>query len=634
MAAENQTPMMRQYWALKEKYADCLLFFRLGDFYEMFFDDAILASRLLNLTLTKRQTSPMCGIPYHAVENYLSKLTQAGKKVAICEQLSDPTLPGIVTRDVIRVVTPGTTFSEKILDNKENNFIVSVVFEDLPAGKVGQESKKIGLAICDLTTGFFGVTSPANLEDLKEEIFKYHPAECVIDAACDKLPEFLKQFEKLPVFPHKFWEEPETYLAKHFKVKDLKGFGIDGAAEVARAAALLLNYLCETQKSDLSHLRPPHIISRKDEMILDETAIRNLELLQSMREGGREGSLISVIDCTKTSIGGRTLRQWLIHPLHNKNEIERRLESVAEILENYELKSKLPEILAPILDMERLLGRISVGSGNARDILGIGISLSAIGPAKELLKTAKSALLKDLKNELAALKDLDKLREKIAKTIVDAPPLSTKEGGIIKDGVDKKLDELRKISSEGKNFVQDLQKSEIEKTGISSLKIRFNSVFGYYIEVTKTNLNAVPTHYIRKQTLVNAERFITPELKEYEEKILGAEEKTQQIEYEIFMQLRDEVKSYTRKIQDAARVFGIMDVLFSLATSAEKNSYCKPQIAESEAGLIIKNGRHPVVEYLAGSRFVPNDVQIGGNEKYNDPEIFRVMLLTGPNMGG
>ena len=456
--------MMRQYKDMKERYRDAILFFRLGDFYEMFFEDAVMVSRLLNLTLTKRHTAPMCGIPFHALDSYLGRLTRLGKKVAICEQLSDPNLPGIVERDVIRVVTPGTTFDERILDQKSNRFIISVAF-------VGEKVKDrtIGLAICDLTTGLFQVSVPKNLEELSDEIFRLKPAECVIDAAEKSLPDFLKQFERLPVFPHQFWDEPREYLAKHFSVKNLEGFGIENLDEAILAAALLLNYLKETQKSDLKHLSPPQLTARTDEMILDETAIRNLELVESMREGKREGSLLAVIDMTRTSMGGRTLRQWLLHPLHDKNKIEQRLSAVSEILNDFDLKTRLPEIFSNVLDVERLLSRLSVGAGNARDALGIAISFNAFAPSKEILKNAKGDTLQSLFTRLTKLTALDNLRETILKTIVENPPLSLREGGLIRDGINSELDELRKISSEGKGFLERLQQTEIKRTGINSL---------------------------------------------------------------------------------------------------------------------------------------------------------------------
>lgn len=621
MIAEKLTPMMRQYKDLKERYKDAILFFRLGDFYEMFFEDAVIVSRLLNLTLTKRHTAPMCGIPFHALDSYLGRLTRLGKKVAICEQLSDPNLPGIVERDVIRVVTPGTTFDERILEQKSNRFIISVAFS----------GEKIGLAVCDLTTGLFQVSAPKNLEELRDEIFRLKPAECVIDAAEKSLPDELKNFEKLPVFPHQFWEEPKEYLAKHFGVKNLECYGIENCEEIIFAAGLLLNYLKETQKSDLAHLRPPQILNRSDEMILDETAIRNLELIESMREGKREGSLLAVIDATKTSMGGRTLRQWLLHPLHDKNKIEQRLSAVSEILNDFDLKTHLPEIFSNVLDVERLLSRLSVGAGNARDALGIAISFNAFTPAKEVLKNAKSVTLQDLFERLTKLTALDNLRETILKTIVENPPLSLREGGLVRDGINSELDELRKISSEGKGFLERLQQTEIKRTGINSLKVRFNQVFGYYIEITKANFHLVPADYIRKQTLVNAERFITAELKEYEEKILGAEAKMKELEYNIFLQLRLELQEHTREIQEAAQIFGTLDALNSLKIIAEKNRYKRPEIGEEESELIIKNGRHPVVEALAGGKFVPNDTELGLRVEGRGAKI---ILLTGPNMGG
>lgn len=617
MASDKLTPMMQQYRKLKEQYKDCLLFFRLGDFYELFFEDAVSCSRLLNLTLTKRQTAPMCGIPYHAIDSYLGRLTRAGKKVAICEQLSDPSLPGIVKRDVVRVVTPGTTFDERILDKKENRFLISVVFLE----------KKIGLALCDVTTGIFQVARIENEEQLREEIFRLKPAECVVDAAEKTLPEFLKQFEKLPVFPHQFWDEPKDFLKKHFGVKDLRGFGIEDFDEVTAAAGLLLDYLVQTQKSDLGHIRPPQLITRGNEMILDETAIRNLEIFESLREGKREGSLISVIDATQTPMGGRTLRSWLMHPLHDKALIDGRLSAVSELIAGASARNEIENLLKGVLDLERLLARLSVGGGSGRDILGIAISLKILEPLGEILRNFKCEFIEDLRRQLGQLTALAVLRDKILNSIVEAPPLSVREGGLIKDGVNKELDELRAISREGKGFVSRMQEEEIKKTGINSLKVRFNQVFGYYIEITKANLAAVPPNYTRKQTLVNCERFITPELKEFEEKILGAETKINELEYALFLELKLEVCEAVRQIQQAAAVFGAADTLASFAAVAQRNRFCRPAILDEGEKLEIKNGRHPVVESLASGQFVPNDTLLSN-------ENARLMLITGPNMGG
>lgn len=613
---ETLTPMMRQYKQLKEKYSDAFLFFRLGDFYELFFEDAVECSRLLNLTLTKRQTAPMCGIPHHAVDSYLGRLTKVGKKVAICEQLSDPSLPGIVERDVVKVVTPGTTFDERILEQKANNFIAAVASKD----------GKIGLALCDMTTGFFQAVSKKDEEGLAEEIYKWNPAECILDAAAKNIPEFLKRFEKMAVFPHQMWDEPADFLARHFGVKNLSAFGIEANGELIEACALLLHYLKETQKCELVHIRPPQILVQSDHLVLDDTALKNLEIFSNMRDGKQEGSLLSIIDLTLTPMGGRTLRRWLLSPLKNASQIEMRLDSISEFIENFQLKDEVHKLLSNVLDMERLLSRIAVGSGSARDMIGIAISLQSLGPLKSALAKAESKIFAQLLGRLGQLESLEILREEILKTVVENPPLSLKEGGLVRDGINKDLDELRKIAGSGKDFISKLQKTEIEKTGINSLKIRYNHVFGYYIEITKSNLGSAPPHYIRKQTLANCERFITPELKEYEEKILGAETKINELEYQIILQLRENVKNSTKEIQATAQIFGVLDCLLSLALAASKNGYCRPKIGAEGSDLIIKNGRHPVVERLAGQRFVPNDTNISASE--------RVILLTGPNMGG
>ena len=619
------TPMMQQYMSIKERHKDAVLLFRLGDFYELFFDDAVEVSRILQLTLTKRHDVPMCGVPFHALEGYLARLTKFGKKVAICEQLSDPALPGIVKRDVVRIVTPGTTFSESVLDSKANNFVIGIVVED----------KRIGLAYADITTGVFNIMMPENFEELHDEIVRLQPAECVVDAAVKTMPDCLKRYDELPVFPHQLWHEPLEYLSKHFGVNDLKGFGLDSTGEIdggcidvaTRAAALLLDYLCETQKSKLEHMQPPKIVVRNDGMILDETAVRNLELMKNLRDGTREGSLINVIDESLTAVGARMLRQWLLRPLHGIKKIEERLDSVEEVIFTGDLQAKLPEVLKSILDLERLMSRLTVGAGNARDMLGVAISLRAMVPLTDLLASARSHLFTSVHTQLkTCAKVLTPLCDEMLTAVSENPPLSLREGGLIRDGYDSALDALKKISLEGKTFIQKLQTQEVERTGINSLKIRFNQVFGYYIEITRSNLKNVPEDYIRKQTLSNCERYITPELKEYEETVLGAEEKMKEMEYRLFLQLREKVKNHIVDIQKVAQLFGQIDSLFALANVALRRNYVRPKIGEQESSLSIVNGRHPVVETMAGARFVPNDTQLD-KEK-------RLILLTGPNMGG
>lgn len=607
---------MSQYLELKGKYPDCLLFFRLGDFYELFGDDAVAGSRILNLTLTKRHETPMCGIPYHALDNYLGRLTKAGRKVALCEQLSDPALPGIVKRDVVRVITPGTTLDERILSDKSHNFIVSIV----------RNGEVFGLAAVDLSTGLFLAAQPTGEQALNAELQRLEPAECIVDQAAKQLPESLRQFDRLPVFPHQFWEEPEAFLSRFFAVKDMRGFGISDEEQALGAAALLLSYLKETQKCELKHIRPPKLIAHRDEMLLDDVAIRNLELVASLRECAREGSLLAVMDKTETSMGARLLKHWLLNPSTKRALIERRLDAVEEVKKNYELKNGLGELLATVLDIERLLARVSLGTGNARDLLGIAHSLSALELLQNGLGGAQSELLRELSSRAAALTSLKELAQLISTALVPDPPISIREGGLIAAGHSAELDELRAISHDGKSMIQKMQEEETTTTGISSLKIRYNQVFGYFIEVTKSNLDKVPERYIRKQTMTNAERFITPELKEFEEKILGAEGKSKDLEYQLFLELREQVKEETTQLQEAAELFAVSDVLLSLSRLAESNGYTRPVIGEFGEALSIKGGRHPVVESISASSFVPNDTELGGERT--------AAVITGPNMGG
>lgn len=623
---------MRQYRSLKDTYQDCILFFRLGDFYEMFGEDAIAGSRLLNLTLTQRNGTPMCGVPYHAAENYLSKLTRAGKKVAICEQLTDPSSAGIVERGVVRVVTPGTTFDDRLLDTKSNHFIVAVVMPVVADGS-------IGFACADVTTGLLHVASLKNEESVREELLRLRPAECIVDAVLKEVPACLQNYESMPVFPHKLWDEPSDFLARFYGVKDMTGFGIAQMPEVIEAAALLVSYLKETQKSELTHLRPPVLRTHAGEMYLDQTALQNLELVAGMREGGREGSLLSVIDATTTAVGGRMLKSWLLHPSTRHEVIEGRLDAVSELHATPAVMGELPTVLTHVLDIERLLGRLSVGTGNARDMLGIGHSLAALEASKKLLVEIKTPLLKECYERLQKLGMLEVLRQKILTALVDEPPLSVREGGMIREGFSTELDTLRGIARDGKSFVQKLQEEEIQRTGITSLKVKFNTVFGYYIEITNSHLHKVPPNYTRKQTLVNAERFITPELKEFEEKILGAEGQIHDLEYELFVALRDEVKRHTRELQEAAEIFATLDVILSLALVAQRHNYVRPTLVAPGEALIIKDGRHPVVEFLSPGNFVPNDLQLGSSlneEVVTDAsqKSARVLLITGPNMGG
>jgi len=607
------TPMMAQYNEIKNNHEDCILMFRLGDFYEMFFEDAKEASKILQITLTARgkgsaEKIPMCGIPFHAVDNYLSKLTKVGKKVALCEQVTKPDGQGIVEREVVRIVTPGTTFDENILEQKSNNFVAAIVFE----------KENFSIAYSDLTTGEFKVTEVSGTKNLISEITKVNPAELICsEEIMPKIKEILINFENLHIFPYNFYEESEKLLKDHFKLSSLQSFGIEGHKLATLSSAMLFSYLKETQKTDLKHIQKISFYEVSDFMPLDGSCIRNLELFYTNMENKKEGSLINVLDETVTSMGGRMLRKWLLNPLLDKKKIESRLNRIDILLNNSMLLRELRDKLSNIYDIERLLSRLSLGSGNARDLIALKESLKIVPELKILIKEQ----LPKISENLLPLNALTNL---IDKAILEEAANSLRDGGMIKDGYNSELDDLRSISSEGKTFIKNLQEREIKRTKINSLKVRFNKVFGYYIEVSKTNLNLVPDYYVRKQTLVNAERFITPELKEYEEKVLTAEDKIKELEYELFYQVRMEVIKEIVKIQNIAKAIAALDVLSNLAFIANKNNYCKPEIIEN-GEIEIKNGRHPVIEKIRND-FIPNDCKFDNDQNF--------VLLTGPNMGG
>lgn len=584
---------------MKEKYPDSILFFRLGDFYEMFFDDALEASGLLQITLTARNKgdgkAPMCGVPYHAADQYISKLTKLGKKVAICEQLTDPGLPGIVERGVVRVITPGTTLDENVLDQKTNNFVAAVL----------KNESGYSISYADLTTGEFKASLINDFDDLAAEIGRINPAEIIIprkqfdDGFAKKLRS---SFNEIFFFPY----EPSTNES------------------AAKSDLILIEYFKSTQKSDLKHVSTPLPYTIDNFMPLDEAAIRNLEILFTMREGKKEGSLLWVLDRTITAMGGRLLRSFLTHPLINKPEIDYRLDSTEELIKNPAVHDDTAAKLKSIMDLERLLSRLSLGRGNARDLIGLKNSLNQIPAIKNILINSRTPALADIRDNIDPLSDLTGL---INNAVLDDPPVSITDGDMIKDGYNAELDSLRKISREGKQFIQNLQRKEAEQTGIGNLKVRYNKVFGYYIEVSKSHISKVPPEFIRKQTLVNAERYITPELKEFEEKILGAQENICSLEQKIFSQIRDKVLENIQRIQETAKYLAMLDVLCSYATCAMENNYTKPCITTGP-DLEIVNGRHPVVEKMStNSNFIPNDSIL-------EQDGERLLLLTGPNMGG
>ncbi len=609
------TPMMRQYNEIKNEFADCILFFRLGDFYEMFEEDAEKAAKVLDIVLTSRNGTPMCGIPHHAVEQYLAKLTAAGLKVGICEQVSDPSLPGIVKREVVRVVTPGTTFSDNLLDGKSNNYAVAIY----------PKRDYFGLAAIDLTTGEFLVTELHGYDQLATEIQRLQPREVILppDLTDENLTTLLEAFESVHVYPYDTYKDANDTLRRQFEVQSLEAFGIDKWPFAIQAAGRLLNYLKDTQKVGISHLKRLKPYAPDDHMILDEATLRNLELLSNLREGQKKGSLLGVLDHTQTAMGGRLLKRWLIRPLTDLVRIQGRQEAVEILYKDEGLHGDLTEEISGILDLERVLGRLSLDRGNPRDLVALKVSLMRIPGIKKMLKKSKSRVINEIYNRLEPLPDLVSL---LHKAIIEEPPINLKEGGYIQDSFNRDLYELRTLAREGKGFIKNLQEREIKRTGINSLKVKYNKVFGYYIEVSKSNLDNVPDDYIRKQTLVNAERFITPELKEYEEKVLSADEKSKALEIELFKEVRAVVMQEIRTIQQNAEAIAKLDVLLDFAEVARRNRYVKPELVKNEI-LEIKEGRHPVVEHMnVAGDFVPNDTVLGDEQQ--------IILLTGPNMSG
>jgi DNA mismatch repair protein MutS len=604
---EKLTPMMAQYKSIKSQYQDCILMFRMGDFYEMFFEDAVLASQILQIALTSRNKStenkaPMCGVPYHAVDQYLQRLTKAGKKVAICDQMTEPTGKGIVEREVVRVVTPGTTFDESILDKKTNNYVACIV----------ESNKMFSLSYADLTTGDFRVSEFDDFLSLKNELERINPAECICD---ETIVPTIKQGH---VFPYFYTKDAESSLKTHFEMNSLKAFGLENHHLAIQASGMLYEYLRDTQKTELKHIQKISFYERSDFMPLDESCIRNLEIFYTSR-GNKNGSLIATLDSSITPMGGRMLRNWILTPRLKKKEIDERLNKVDVFYKNSNLLRELREVLKGFFDIERIFSRLSLGTGNARDLISMKESLKQVTLLKNLIKERN-----EFHEQIEQLHELNDLIIIIEKSIKEDSPISLRDGGIIKTGFNNELDALRSISTEGKTFIKNLQEREIKRTGIASLKVKFNRVFGYYIEISNSNLKSVPDDYMRKQTLVNAERFITPELKEYEEKVLTAEDKIKELEYELFYGVRMEVIKELKRILEIAKAIAEIDCYSSFAFNAEKHNYCKPIISE-EYGIKIKNGRHPVIETI-NSSFVPNDLELD-NEK-------KILLITGPNMGG
>lgn len=612
--------MLKQYNELKQENKDAILLFRLGDFYEMFNEDAIKASKILNITLTarhkgKENETPMCGVPHHAAESYIAKLTQAGEKVAVCEQVSDPSDKGIVEREVVRVITPGTTLSDEVLDNKKNNYIASIF----------RKKNTWGMALADFTTGEFLLTEFEKSDALAEELTRLTPSEIITTPGLAKDEEtatFLKHFSFHTFLPSS-WPTPEERLKEFFHINDFHQLGLKEYEVGLEAAANLLSYLQETQKTDLHHINRLRYYNCGEYMLLDESTMRNLEIFRTAQTGEYKGSLLSVIDKTQTAMGGRMLANWLLRPLQDKKKIQNRLDAVEVLVKETAKRKKVRELLNTVSDVERLLARIGCGRCTPRDIIALKHSLMGIPALKKELEGCNAELLIDFYNNTNEHKEL---LEFIDVCLMSDPPANMSNGGYIADGYHAELDELRSISRSGKDWIAKMQQEEIEKTGITSLKVKFNKVFGYYIEVSKSNLNAVPENYIRKQTLVNAERFITPELKEYEEKVLGAQEKILVLEMEIFESILKNIHEHMKDLQDTASRLARLDVLSSLAYLAVLNRFEKPTMVDGNA-LEIVGGRHPVIEEIQAGQYIANDLSIGKDGQ-------KVILLTGPNMSG
>ncbi len=625
------SPMMQKYLETKEQYKDCILFYRLGDFYEMFFDDAITASRELELTLTgkdcgQEERAPMCGIPHHAAETYIARLIAKGYKVAICEQLQDPKeAKGIVERGVIRVVTPGTVIESNMLEERKNNFIMAVYKSGI----------YFGISVCDISTGEFysaEIKNNNNFPTLLDEIARFSPSEIITNTMMfDCTEEMQKIKERFSIYITKF---NEKYFNNDYKDLELKYDFVDNSGRKIEdlkdknfavcSINALIEYLNQTQMTSLNHINKISIYNISKYMSLDISARRNLEITEKMRDKSKKGTLLWVLDKTSTSMGGRQLRRWLNDPLIDVNEINKRLNAVKELKEDIILRGDIIDNLKKVYDIERLAGKMAYGNANARDMITLKNSVSKLPYIKKVLENTKSPLLQELYINLDELIDIYEL---IEKSIVEDPPMTIKDGGIIKLGYDEEIDKLKTATTEGKNWILKLEAEEREKTGIKALKVGFNKVFGYYIEVTKSYLDQVPERFIRKQTLTNAERYITEELKNLENQILGAEEKVVNLEYNAFTEIRNEISKNITRLQKSANIVSTLDVLASFAQVAEDMNYCMPNV-NSNGIINIKEGRHPVIEKMLGAgSFVENDT-------YLDKDENRLSIITGPNMAG
>ena len=624
---DSLTPMMKMYLETKKQHDDCIIFYRLGDFYEMFFDDATTASKEMEITLTGKscgleERAPMCGVPYHAVDSYINRLVTKGYKVCIVEQTEDPAqAKGLVKREVVRIVTPGTNLNTAAMDEGRNNYIMSIAY-------IGG---KFGISIADVTTGDYYVTEVTTERNVVDEINKFMPSEIICNHSflmSGMDIDDLKDRLSISVFELEEWYFDEEIcsdvLKEHFGMVDLAGLGISNMSLGIIASGSLLKYLYETQKNSLSHMTKLIPYSTSTFMILDTSTRRNLELCETLREKQKKGSLLWVLDKTKTAMGARTLRNYIEQPLISKEEIINRQKVIEELNKSMITRDELREYLAPIYDLERLLSKISYRSANPRDLIAFKTSLSMLPHIKNIIMDFKSPLFKDIYNRLDVLEDIATL---ISESIMDDPPINIKEGGIIRTGYNEEIDRLRNAKTEGKTWLAEMEASEKESTGIKNLKIKYNKVFGYYIEVSNSFKDQVPDYYVRKQTLTNAERYTTDKLKELEDVIMGAEDKLFSLEYNIFTAIRDEIFNQINRIQQTAKAVAQIDVFASLAFVADRNHYVKPKI--NEKGVIdIKDGRHPVVE-----KMMPDNTFIANNT-FLDMNNNRLAIITGPNMAG
>ena len=623
------TPMMRQYLEIKADYPDTILFFRMGDFYEMFLDDAVKASRILDIALTSRNKNasgadvPLCGVPYHSVTPYIARMIEAGEKVAICEQVEDPkAAKGIVKRRVVKVVTPGLVVESESLSPKENNYLLAIFS--------GSGTLR-GLAYLDLSTGEFRVTELEGADAAAAEVLCLNPREIILPASFRDSAHMMELAavtgERIITYLDEWVFDPDysrRLFTEQFGVASPDLLGCEGLKEGVLAAGAILHYLRETQMGKAGHVRTIIPYKSREFLVLDDSTRRNLELTATLADGKRKGSLLGLMDRTATAMGGRKLRQWINYPLVSTERIVERQDAVEELLQDPDGRREVATLLHGVHDLERLNGRISLASASAKDLAALKESLLRLPAIKEKLSSASAPLLKRLEEEIDPLADLADL---ITRGIVANPPFVIREGGIIADGYNAELDGLRSLSREGKGFIARLEAKERGRTAIGSLKIRYNKVFGYYIEVTKTNLASVPADYIRRQTLANAERYITPELKEYEDKVLGAEERIVELEYHLFQELRELVAAQGERIARSAERLAVLDVMAALAELAHERDYCRPLVDDGDT-IAIMEGRHPVIEAMGlGERFVPNDVELDNGEN-------QILIITGPNMAG